>query len=190
MHVVLLRMHETLDQATLAQGYSTKGEVVRKIGVIAIAAGMLLAFVAVGCGGDDDGGGTTVKAFTRQANAICSKNNVVAHEKVLKAFEDPQFAKVKPGPAAIQLEVEVALPPIVAEAEALVREIGALEVPDEKQSEVETLLATYETWIEKTETSPDKVVAENDLFNDARELAGKYGLARCAESLLETPVKG
>lgn len=147
---------------------------------IALALGLL-----VGCGGSDDDG-VSKEAFIRQANAVCFKANSEAGSKIFNSYELP---KVKQAGEAegIDLEVNLFVPILMKDAESQHDGISALEVPSDEEERVETLLTAYKSWLKKANDVPLKVVFANDIYNHARELAGKMGLAKCEQTPYEEP---
>lgn len=157
-----------------------------------IIAGCCLALslgLLIGCGGSDDGSeddGASRQAFIRQANAVCFKANSEAGSKIFESYELP---KVKQAAEAegINLEVNLYVPILKKDAESQHDGIAALEVPGDEEEKVETLLKAYKDWLKKAEDVPLKVVIANDIYNHARELAGKMGLAKCEQTPFEEP---
>ncbi len=153
---------------------------------IGVVLAVILGLLVAGCGGGSDDDGLSVKAFTKQANALCLENNRLTEAELLKAFGKLEDEKLSPA-AMLKREEAVIVPILVDLAETLSTGIGKLEAPSEKETQVETMLSSYETWIKKATASPEKIVATNDIFNNARELAGKYGLAKCEQTPFEVP---
>jgi len=150
-----------------------------------IAAGCCLVLaLLVGCGSGDDG--PSKEEFASQANAVCFKANSTAGSKLVASYELP---KVKNATRATnsEVEVEVYLPILVKDAESQLKGIKALGAPSDEEEEVEALTKSYEAWLKKAEEVPAKVTSGNDIYNDARELAGKMGLAKCEQTPFEEP---
>jgi hypothetical protein len=148
---------------------------------IALALGLL-----VGCGGSDDDDGASREAFIRQANSVCFKANSEAGEKIFKSYELPKV-KQAGEQEGIDLEVNYYVPILMEDAENQHDGIAALEVPSDEEEKVETLLKAYKEWLKKADDVPLKVVFANDIYNHARELAGKMGLAKCEQTPYEEP---
>lgn len=146
---------------------------------------LVFCVLAAGCGGSDSGG-ISKEAFTRQANAICVKANKKAGSKLLAAYNLPGVKHSKSEGEAIKLEVTVFVPILIEDAEADLAGIGALDVPSGDEGQIEALLNAYEAWLKKAKGTPFKVVVANDIYNTARELAGKYGLDKCSLSAFQS----
>jgi hypothetical protein len=145
---------------------------------------VLIGVAIVGCGGSDDAA-ISQQNFARQSNAICSKINKEAAGEVKKAFEGPELAGASSEGDGIRGEVTVIVPILIAEAEAQHKGLASVGMPDGQEAAVEAILGAYTTWIKKAKTSPLKIVLANDIYNDARELAGKAGLAKCRQTPFE-----
>jgi len=137
-----------------------------------------------GCGGSDDAE-VSKQDFVRQGNAICLKINKKAGDEVKKAFEGPELAGASSEGDGIRGEVTVVVPILIAEAEAQHKGLAGIGMPDGQEAEVEAILGAYTTWIKKAEAAPLKIVLGNDIYNNARELAGKAGLEKCRQTPFE-----
>ena len=152
-------------------------------GVVCIA--LILGLLAAGCGGSSEDDGASRQAFIKEANAVCFKANSKAGTEIYEAYELPKVKKA--GEAeGIDLEVDLFVPILMKSAQSQMDGIGALDVPSDEEERVETLLQAYEAWLEKADDVPLKVVFANDIYNHARELAGKMGLDKCEQ----TPYEG
>jgi hypothetical protein len=117
-----------------------------------------------------------------KADAICAaatKNLTPDIEAAFRAAE--RSGSKKSGTA---LEAEIILPLLVRAVNSELHSIGALEAPSGDSVEVNALLTAYRAWLAKANTNPVGVVESNDMFNEARRLADKYGAAKCARSPL------
>jgi len=152
---------------------------------------LILGLVATGCGGGSDGddgdGGASKAAFVRQGNAICFKANSKAGSGILSTYDLKKVRHASTESEAIDFEVNLFVPILMEDAESQLKGIKALDVPSGEEVRVKTLLSSYEAWLEKADTVPLKVVIANDIYNDARELAGKLGLAKCEQTPYESP---
>jgi hypothetical protein len=151
--------------------------------ILGLTIGLCLVIgVAIGgCGGSSDA--TLSKGqFVRQSNALCLTSNETAAGKIEKALKQPEFANAKSEGEGIRAEVSQLVPILITEAEAQHQGINDLGMPDGQEAEVEAILAAYTAWIDKAKSSPMKIVVANDIYNKARELAGKAGLEKCQQT--------
>lgn len=123
--------------------------------------------------------------FVKQANSACKKANEKAASEIRAAFKRPVFVNPKSEAAYIRAEVTQLVPILIREAEAESGSMKGLGTPDEGEEQVQAILAAYSTWIKKAEDVPLKIVIANDMFNQARELAKKYGLEKCGQTPFE-----
>jgi hypothetical protein len=185
----------------------------RKPPVILIASILALVLFAAGCGGDDDSGasgatGTETaanpesggdsddavasdpaenEAFQEEANAVCLKSGSKARAAILRAYDTPRLKKASTEAEGIQLEVSLFVPILITDAEARVKGISALEPPSGEEAQVQEILDSYRAWIDKASGTPLKIVIANDVYNEARELSGKFPLVKCGLSPFEEP---
>jgi len=153
--------------------------------VAAAVLSILILGLLAGCGGGDDGSDPV--AFKKEANEVCVKANTEAGATLLDTYASAQFKNSSSTQRTLQLEEEVIVPILVKNAKAQFDGISALDAPSEGGEEVEAILKSYETWIKKAKAEPDKIVAENDIYNEARKLAKKYGLAKCGQTPYDSP---
>lgn len=137
--------------------------------VAVLATGIL----AGGCGGDE--GAATV----RQLNAICQAHNRKAAAEILQVYDDPRVKRANSKREAISLEANLLFPILLVDAEAQARAIRSSHVPSSDEEQVNAILAAYRGWINRVKQAPLKAVVANDVYNEARELAGSYGLPKC-----------
>ena len=153
--------------------------------VVCVAA---LGLAGLGCGGgDDEADGPSRKAFVNQVNAVCLKSNKKAAREIVNAYERADVRTASTEKEAIRLEVAIFVPVLLEAAKVQLSELKGLEAPSGDEAEVEEIVRAYEKWIDEAKGAPFQVVIANDVYNDARELARKYGLAKCAISAFEEP---
>jgi hypothetical protein len=150
-----------------------------------MACALVVGLLAAGCGGSDAGG--SKKEFAQQGSAVCVKSNTKAGSKVLVAYKRPEFVNAKTHREAINLEVTLFMPILIEDAENQLRGLRALEAPSNEEDKVEAILGAYEGWIDKAQATPLQAIFGADIFNEARELAGRYGMTKCAASPYEEP---
>lgn len=143
--------------------------------------------LGLGCGDSGEADGPSRAAFVKQVNAVCLKTNKKAAGEILESYERPDVRTASTEKEAIRLEVAIFVPILLEAAKAQLRGIEELEAPGGDEAEVEKIADAYETWIGEAEGAPFQVVIANDVYNDARRLAGKYGLTKCAISAFEDP---
>lgn len=142
---------------------------------------LVLGLLAAGCGSSSDGSGGG-QASAQQVNTECLAGNKKVAFELKKDYSDAEPSTEK---EEIQLEVSVWVPALIAHAESQILAISSLEVPEEDEAEINRILDAYRSWIAKAKATPFKIVVANDVYTEARELAGKYGLAKCAEDPFE-----
>jgi hypothetical protein len=172
----------TAENATSAEGGNAGGE-----------AGSEIGGEGEGSGSELESGGSTEAvspekvAFSEKANAGCLKSNKKARAEILKELSGPKITRANTEAEAIRFETEVLVPILVTDAESRLKAIGGSSPPIEDQSQVKAILDSLEQWIEKAKATPLKIVVADDIFNEARELAGKYPLVKCGLSPFEEP---
>ncbi len=123
--------------------------------------------------------------FTAQANAICLKSNAKVAPEIVSAYKKAEAEGVDSPAEGREFEATTVVPLVIEDAEAQADGIGALEPPSGEEELVEAILDAYQAWIDKAEADPDKTAQTNDIFDQARELAGKYPLVKCGLSPFE-----
>jgi hypothetical protein len=137
---------------------------------------LVFGLLVVGCGGSDGVGG---EASAKQVNADCLANTKKAVAGLKKAYRAAYAEGFASEREEIQFEVSVLMPMLIADAESQAEAIRSLDVPGGDETDVEGILSAYRQWIEKSTGTPLKVVVANDIYNEARARARKYGLAKC-----------
>jgi hypothetical protein len=145
---------------------------------VAVVGVLLVGVLLAGCGGSDDAT-LSKKAFARQADAICLKSHKRAAQELQGTYDLPQFKNPKSEGNLIKGEVALWVPILMRDAESTQKGIRSLEGPSDQKASIHSLLGAYEAWLKKANAIPFRVVVANDIFNHARELAGKYGFAKC-----------
>lgn len=142
------------------------------IAAVALASAALVA----GCG--DDGSAAAIQKL----DAICRASNLKAASEIVRFYDDPRVKGARSESKAIALEVNLFAPIVLADAEAQARAIRNFDLPSGDKEQVDAILAAYGHWIERAKRAPRSTVLANDVYNEARALAGKYGLADCGMS--------
>jgi formiminotetrahydrofolate cyclodeaminase len=174
----------------------------RKQGIALLFGVLVLALLVAGCGGSDDGGsasgaeGGTASAegsspekeeFAAEVNPTCEKSNQKTYNAIVHAYGTPKVTKAKTEADAINYEVNIFVPLLIKDAEARLAAIQAATPPSEEEEEVKAIEDAYQAWIHKASNTPLKIVLANDIYNDARELSGKFPLVKCGLSPFEEP---
>ncbi len=152
-----------------------------------LAAAMAIAAIAAGCGSSDDSSGTTdvTVAVTKtelikQGDTICKQGN----EEIEQGFE--KYAKENNIPdgkepsdeQGVEIVETVIVPNLKTQSE-LIRGIGA---PEGDEEQIEAMLDSLDTAIEKAEEDPESLFNEDtDPFGDANQKAQAYGFSECGE---------
>ena len=135
----------------------------------ALGAGALLGLAA--CGGDDPS--LSVADFTAQANAICAD-----HDAKIGAIVGDLFSTGAPD----QAKMQPALDGVLAETEALLAEIDALNEPEELRSGVESFVAEGRKAAEATKAQggPAYWGTDDNPWVETGNQAKALGLDACA----------
>jgi hypothetical protein len=143
-----------------------------------------------GCGGGEDGEGSVDGGLARQGNAACAKVNRRASAELLKAYNSEPIRTAASAREAIRLETRMLLPIFIRSAGSLASAFRALAPTAEDSRQIASIVSAYDDWSEEANKAPREVVLRNDIFNEARRLAARYGLARCAQSPFEVNREG
>jgi hypothetical protein len=158
---------------------------VGKRAIALLAAAVVLASIAAGCGGSEDGTTDTSTApaltkaeFIKQANGICGRTN--------KQFEDEfeRFAEKETTSQSQELSnaqfreaAETLFIPIVGQQ---LKEVRALGAPQGDEQQVDKILSSAEKALQEARQDPTILFVEGDgPFAEANKLAGAYGLDKC-----------
>ena len=158
-----------------------------KRAIALLAAAAVLALIAAGCGGSDEGTTDTsttpalTKAeFIKQANEICGRTN--------KQFEDEfeRFAEKEATSQSQQLNrsqlrkaAETLFIPIIGQQ---LEEIRALGAPQGDEQQVDKILSSAEKALEEARQDPTVLFVEDaGPFVEANKLATAYGLDKCGD---------
>jgi hypothetical protein len=149
----------------------------------AVIVASILAALAAGCGGEDESAARA--ALLRRLNASCLVHNRVAAAQILKVYDNPRVKRANSERRAINLEVSLFAPIVLADAEAQARAVRSVDMPSGDEEPLNAILDAYRAWIERAKRSPLRTVVANDVYNEARELARGYGLVKCGLSPFE-----
>ena len=147
--------------------------------VIAITAGVLAVLaVGVGCGGDDDSGSSLTKAeFTKQADAICKKQEEKKNNALTTAYEKLGKEGKEGKKAQEEVIADVALPPI----SQMTEELADLGAPEGEEEKAEEMVAAFEEEVQKIEDDlPGTLSGKVGNFDKANKLAKEMGLKDCS----------
>jgi hypothetical protein len=174
-----------------------------RIQAIALLVGILvLALLAAGCGGgggsgsasgaeggaaDAEGSSSEKEEFEAQVNPVCEKSNAKTRAAIIHAYGTPAVTSAKNEADAINYEVTIFVPLLIKDAEARLAAIQASEPPSGEEAEVKKIEDAYRAWIQKASNTPLKIVIANNIYNDARELSGKFPLVKCGLNPFEEP---
>jgi hypothetical protein len=131
---------------------------------LALAA-VLLAAVAVGCGGSSEAAPLKKAQFIKQGNAICATAQAEREGQRKELSEQASESEV--------------MQTLLAPVESMTEELDDLGVPVGQEEQVDAIVSAYEDGAAKLEADPggtDSVAA----FDTANKLAADYGLTGCA----------
>lgn len=170
-----------------------KGSAALVVGAIAL--GMLTAGCSTDSDGNGDGGRKGMATgevsnisrgeFIKQANAICATNKgqMLAELKDAIAAQGGERAET---PSERQdADITIVVPILAAGIQSQVDEIRALGAPSKSDDQVNAVLTAFQAWVDEASANPQQVVQSGDLYDKARELASKLGLAACAKGPLD-----
>ena len=130
------------------------------------------ALLAIGCGGDDDGGSSISKQeFLKQGNEICAKGN-----QELDQAANETFSGGPPSEEEVVTFVDDELLPNVEGQVSDLRDLGA---PEGDEDEVNAILDAADQAIEAIGDDPAAAFRGDDPFAEANQLARDYGLVAC-----------
>jgi len=157
--------------------------------VIAFVFAALVA-VSVGCGGgssgDADSTNLTPKAFTEQADAICTKSeNRIAAE--FKSFQEKEQPKEEGGgkgksPKEVEARTHEAIEAVgIPQLRQLLDELRELEAPASKEADMTAYLDALEEEIKAGEDDPQALNGSpEEIFTKSEAAAKDLGFKACA----------
>lgn len=140
---------------------------------IAIAAVLLIAAVAAGCG-SSKADPLPKTAFVKQGNEICSEATKEREAKMKEVSKEGSQ-----GSSEEELEhyvSEAIVPPI----QDMTGELGDLGAPKGDEKEIEAIVGEFEAGVEEIESDPSKALNPTGAFAKASKMASAYGLTDCA----------
>jgi len=144
---------------------------------VALLGVLAILVVGVGCGGDDDEGGSLTKAeFAKQADAICARQESEKNKALEKAYAD---AGQGAGQQKEQERIiaDVALPPVAVMAE----ELADLGTPSGEEEKAEEMVEAIEAEVGKIEDDvAGTVEGKVGTFDKANKIAQEFGMKACA----------
>jgi hypothetical protein len=142
-----------------------------------IAALVIAALGAAGCGSSSKSTTTSTPAITKAAfaakgNAICTKGN-----KKLNAAENKAFGNKKPGKAQLTGFAKSSFAPIIQGQIDAIRALGA---PSGEEVAVTKMLASAQKGLNTVKSNPALLAGGADSFVNFRKLARPLGITACA----------
>ena len=137
---------------------------------------LAVALIAAGCGGGGDDSTSTSSlakpAWIAKADAICQQGN-----QEIEQAANEQFGKQDQGPTDEQIQQftsETVVPSVQRQIDQI-RDLGA---PSGDEDQVNKILDTVQTDIDKTKSA---TTLPDDPFADGNALATQYGLKVCGQ---------
>jgi hypothetical protein len=163
-----------------ARGFAPRSS--RLMGVIALAATLVVVFAATGCGGSKKSASTastpalTKAQFLAQGNAICTEGNqkLAALQKAL----EKTFGNRAPNASQIAGYVNTTFAPII---QSQIDRLKALGAPSGERAKVTSLLALAQADLSKVKSNPQALISQRHPFADFAQQAHAYGLTACAQ---------
>jgi hypothetical protein len=152
----------------------------RLAGSIAIAAALLVALGAYGCGGSSTTTTTTTSTvaalskpqFLAQANAICSQGNQQLGPAVQALGTHPSRAQI----------TAYATGTFVPSIQSQIDAIRALAAPAADRAAVKTMLDVAQANLNRVKSDPLLLAGNSPPFAEFAKLAHPYGLTACARN--------
>ncbi len=149
----------------------SKGAVVALAGLIAA-----LAVVLGGCGGGGDSTTTVTKAqFVKKVDALCLEREKERADKV-NAIASSLKPNEKLSNTRQTKMVETIIFPSYAK---MIENVESLEPPAGDEAEITQIVKAMEKAQKKVEADPRQAVFSVVMFEEANQLAAKYGLKHC-----------
>ena len=149
-----------------------------------VVAAIVIGVAVAGCGGGGTGTDTgasgsasvTKAQFVKQAGAICEtarkkkEAELQAGRKKLNAKQGLTAAEEE------ELITTAVLPPL----ETMVKQLRAVELPEQGAEGAESVAAAFERAVSETKSEPAKALGSESPMVEADEVAKKFGLEACA----------
>jgi len=146
---------------------------------------LILGLVVAGCGGGDD---VSRSAFIKEADAVCVESNTAAGKEIMAAYSSPPYNDPElAAQTSTGQEAKIFAPILIEDAESQLQGIRDLDTPGDDEEQIEAIEGAYESWLSKAQKDPEKFIASNDIFNEARKLNREFGLVKCAKTPFEEP---
>lgn len=142
----------------------------RKSSIMVLAA-FAAAFIAIGCGGEDEEALTKVE-YVRKGNAICGK---------WQQARGALFGKFNKqlGPSVTKAKREKAILVILKPYETATQDLAELPLPDGEEKKVEAITAAMEAAFTEAKKNPAALLRSSAVFEKPNTLAEDYGLKEC-----------
>jgi DNA repair ATPase RecN len=136
-----------------------------------------LATLGAACGDDgDESGGVTKTEYLTQAKTVCQKGN-----RALTSASNDILAKLPPGQKLPEPEIEAFVrSTVIPTIREQVAELRALTPPKGERKHVEEIYRELDKGLDELEADPKKLSDGSNVFQEADNLAKKYGISVCS----------
>ena len=147
-----------------------------------LAALIVLAAFAAGCGGGDDDTDTdatlTKAELIEQGDAICEKANEQSEDEAEEFAKENDFSLERPTKEQLEEAVSEILVPSLNRQ---VKELDALGAPAGDEKQVEAIVVSLEGAADEIQQKPS-LVFEEKVLKEPSQLAEDYGFEVCGEA--------
>jgi hypothetical protein len=148
----------------------SKGTVLALAGFIAA-----LAVVLGGCGGGDSTTTVTKAQFVKKVDALCLEREKERADEV-----NALVSKLKPNEKLSNARQTKMVETIIFPSYAkMIENVKSLEPPEGDEAEINKIIKAMEKAQKKVEADPRQAVFSVVMFEEANQLATKYGLKHC-----------
>lgn len=134
--------------------------------------------VMAGCGGDDESSSLSKAEFTKEADAICARQEEKKNKDLIAAYKKYGEEGRKGKKAQADFILEAALPPIAQMTE----ELADLGAPSGEEDKVEAMVQALEEEIQNIEDDPiGTATGKVGDFDKANKLAKELNLKACSQ---------
>ena len=151
-----------------------RGGMAKGLAGATIATALAVGLIAGGCGGDDDGGDSSLakQQWIAQADAICAGGAKEIDRQASQTFggEEPQPAEIE------RFAEQVAIPTIERE----IAQVKALGVPEGDADEIEAIITAAQTGVAQAKENP--LALDQGALNEATRQMASYGAKVCGQN--------
>jgi hypothetical protein len=149
---------------------------------------LVLALVAVGCGGGDDSSGDATESssssltkaeFIKQGDEICAKANSAIEEEANEFAEENNIDTEKPTEAQQEEVIEQVFGPALRQQSEEIADLGP---PQGEEEAVEDIVEAVGRGADEVEEDPAALLEGKNPLTEAGKLAKAFGFKQCGSS--------